>query len=289
MSNGGNPPSFAAEQMPTRKRPPSLQRQGSNNNILKYIEGNAPPTTKEYFQAQTVKIARFFGFTSPHKNATETSDHPSPSVSRDNSLRGDEIMLNELYGSAGVIALFRAVESGRTKLVKDLLDKAGDAKVVQKIIINARDPVTRDTLLIRAAQFGLTETCELLCTMGADVSLVNMNGSTALHEAAGVGCEPMVTYLLNLVTDPRFSLIKNDHGQTPFLCAAVHGNVHGDVRCMQAIIDYTTEHNICNRTFLMNQRNNAGMCMVDYVTHQKVINWMEAREVEENILEEKEP
>lgn len=150
-------------------------------------------------------------------------------------------------------ALFKAAKNGDLiQMQQSLSDVKYDLKV-----INAVHGDYSDTMLIAAAKNEHNDTVKFLLQYGANKDAGSSYGSTALHEAAGIGNEEIVITLLNAGCNP---LIKNKYGQTPFLCAACSSHLP----VMKAIMGYCQENNICDSSFLVSQKNMAGTTALDY-------------------------
>ncbi len=79
--------------------------------------------------------------------------------------------------------------------------------------INEKDPFGGSSPLISASLFGKTEAAKILMDAGADLNMVNNDGSTALHTSAFF-CRPeIVKMLLNKGANKT---IKNKYGSTPY-------------------------------------------------------------------------
>lgn len=77
-------------------------------------------------------------------------------------------------------------------------------------------------LLLNAAAAGKTSVVRALVENGADIHIVNSNGSTPLAQAAQFGHADTVQYLITKGGDAR---VTDKFGQTPLLLAAVNGDL----------------------------------------------------------------
>ena len=110
-------------------------------------------------------------------------------------------LVNELL-KQGAELEWRNPDSGRTALITaceyQRCDGAAEALCAHGAELDARDD-DQDTPLIRAAQNGKTKICEMLLALGADPSLKNNQGKTALDRARWYN-EPECVALLQPVT-----------------------------------------------------------------------------------------
>merc|ERR1719428_1413678 len=139
-----------------------------------------------------------------------------PSFSKPRSSRTPSLSLSIFSGNQKNDereTLFKAAASGnidflRTTLSDDSFDHTK---------INEVHGDYSENLLITAAKNGHNDAVKLFLQHGIKKDEGSSYWSTALHEAAGVGCEEVVITLLNAGCNP---LLKNKYGMTPFLCAA---------------------------------------------------------------------
>ena len=125
----------------------------------------------------------------------------------------------KVAGRDGKNALCIAGESGRTEVVKQLLDAA---KARNVDIVNAVDRLGGTPLMWTAA-LGKPETVELLLATGATVNVADKNGLTPLLWAAGIGDPRSVKVLIAAGADLKAA--DNLTGDTAVMRAARNGKV----------------------------------------------------------------
>ena len=93
--------------------------------------------------------------------------------------------------------------------------------------------------LLRSASLGLIQRVKESLALGADIEGANDLGSTALHEAAYNGHEPIVKYLLSSKASPS---TKDMFGDTPLHVAALNGKA----QCLPTLLYSKANLNIRN-------------------------------------------
>ncbi len=97
-----------------------------------------------------------------------------------------------------------AVVTGNLEAVKQHIAAGTD--------LNTKDAFTSSTPLITAATFDKREIAQALINAGADLSIQNSDGSSALHSAAFFGRVEIVQMLLDAKADKT---LRNNYGATP--------------------------------------------------------------------------
>lgn len=116
-------------------------------------------------------------------------------------------------------ALFHAINSGTTKIVKLVLDDSS---------LLADSPESLQEALVKTIKSGLRPAAELLIDKGADVNGTNKQGNPPLFEALNHSRENMIELLLEKGADANF---KNDHNRTA-LHMAVERQLTESVRAL---------------------------------------------------------
>ena len=106
--------------------------------------------------------------------------------------------------AAPSVDIHTAVLSGDLEMVKQHIAAGTD--------INEKEPFNASTPLISAAVFGKTEIVKTLLDAGADTSLKNNDGATALHTAAFFCRVEIVQLLMDAKADKT---LVNNYGATP--------------------------------------------------------------------------
>lgn len=106
--------------------------------------------------------------------------------------------------NVGLAPLWNAVMLGDDTIVQHLI-KSGAA-------INITNPHGLGLLHIAADGLGSRDLCRLLLEHGVDLHARDIEGTTALHIAAGDNNSDVVSFLLSEGADP---LALNEHGETP--------------------------------------------------------------------------
>jgi uncharacterized lipoprotein YajG len=106
--------------------------------------------------------------------------------------------------AAPAIDLQTAVVTNNLEAVRDHIKAGSD--------LNVKDAFSSSTPLITAATFGRTEIAKALIDAGADLSLKNSDGSTALHAAAFFCRVEIVQALIDARADKT---LLNNFGATP--------------------------------------------------------------------------
>ena len=133
-------------------------------------------------------------------------------------LRQCRVLIDEV-DQEGCTALIHATSAGHADMVELLLTASPPANV------NLQDANAKQTALHKAAVFGFAEIAERLLKAGADLSLVDYEGMTALHRcsirghmavAKAIAARPQCATILNL---------QDDKLSTALLRACTHGYV----------------------------------------------------------------
>lgn len=133
-----------------------------------------------------------------------------------NLLEGLEYKGDEQAGWARDLA--KAIQTDDLAEMRRLIETAGD--------VDARDPRTGRTMLIRAADWQAREAIEMLLMAGAEVNARDDTGSNALSLAVagpvfgGRADETLVRLLLNAGADAN---AEDDAGDSPLMVAAYNG------------------------------------------------------------------
>ena len=143
----------------------------------------------------------------------------------------------KVAGRDGKNALCIAGESGRTEIVKQLLDAA---KARNVDIVNAVDRLGGTPLMWTAA-LGKPETVTMLLAHGATVNVADKNGLTPLLWAAGIGDPRSVQLLIDAKADMKAA--DNLTGDTALMRAARNGKVES----LQALITAGADTAATNR------------------------------------------
>jgi ankyrin repeat protein len=131
--------------------------------------------------------------------------------------------IKDTSNSGNTVLLIGCVGSNKYEIVKFLLDKGADASAKNS---------SKETALMRAAQFGDTATISLLLKKGIDINAKDQGGSTALMQAIANSNREVVFQLLESGADPD---IPSDILPSA-LCEAV---IYNDIEVVKAILKKT--------------------------------------------------
>mmetsp|Transcript_53338 Transcript_53338/g.79704 ORF Transcript_53338/g.79704 Transcript_53338/m.79704 type:complete len:1448 (-) Transcript_53338:1919-6262(-) len=138
---------------------------------------------------------------------------------------------NDPHPSFGQTALQTAVSAGHVNCVQMILETAAPSGS-DAIIVNHEDPNGEAPIHV-ASRCGCLSVLELLVTHGANVSLVDHRGWTALHCAAGGGHDECLGYLLGAAGGDALVEQQDDRGDTS-LHVAVRAN---RLKCAQVLLE----------------------------------------------------
>ena len=103
------------------------------------------------------------------------------------------------YKAGGWTPLHKACESGKTDMVKLLIDARADVNAQQDQGIRP---------LYSAVHFGHAETTQILVSHGADVNCTNEDGLSSLHVAAADGNAQIIKILVyGMYSFGRFNIV----------------------------------------------------------------------------------
>lgn len=124
---------------------------------------------------------------------------------------------------------------------------------LQEVNINKQDSLYKRTPIVVAGQYNQTKTFEQLANAGADLTLTDFKGNTALHYFNSK--TPDLKSIHNKTLKQALN-IKNNEGLTPLMCAVVNNNSELAKQLIEAGADVTITHDqLTALDYLKNQPN----------------------------------
>lgn len=158
-----------------------------------------------------------------------------------------------LPNEEGERAIHIVAYNGGVDLLRILLDRGASLNLLDDNENNALHHATMNYDSLRAE-----ETVEFLLSRGVNPDARNMQGNTALHNAADSGKVKVITSLLRMMPDEN---IQNDDGNTPLHIAAMNGNMDA----VRLFVYYGANFTIIN---------NAGVSAADFAATDEIRDFL---------------
>lgn len=113
----------------------------------------------------------------------------------------------------------------------------------EPFLLNTLDPITGQTLLMRAVNSNNYQAAEYLIEKGANPNVQNTCGETALHHAVELSCYKMINLLLEMGANPN---IQQQDGETAMHISAFNG----EYKVIKLLLLYKANPTLCTHNNL---------------------------------------